>query len=52
MKLMLEFRQGMSQFAAHWLDVQREEVKRLGLSGDWANPYVTMDFETEGVNRR
>lgn len=45
----LEFRQECRQFAAHWLDVQREEVKRLGLSGDWANPYVTMDFETEGV---
>ena len=31
----------------HWLDVQREEFKRLGVEGDWAHPYTTMDFFAE-----
>ena len=34
-------------FAEHWIDVQREEFKRLGVDGDWENPYTTMDFEAE-----
>jgi hypothetical protein len=31
----------------HWIDVQREEFKRLGVEGDWANPYTTMNFHAE-----
>ncbi len=31
----------------HWLDVQREEFKRLGVEGDWDHPYTTMDFFAE-----
>ncbi|HZD62091.1 MAG TPA: isoleucine--tRNA ligase, partial [Xanthobacteraceae bacterium] len=34
-------------FAAHWVEVQREEFKRLGVEGDWAHPYSTMDFAAE-----
>ena len=34
-------------FAEHWIDVQREEFKRLGVEGDWAHPYTTMDFAAE-----
>ena len=33
----------------HWVDVQREQFKRLGIDGDWDNPYLTMDFEAEAT---
>ncbi|MFM9974130.1 MAG: isoleucine--tRNA ligase, partial [Beijerinckiaceae bacterium] len=42
-----EFRKECRDFAAHWLDVQREEFKRLGVTGDWDNPYSTMAFPAE-----
>jgi isoleucyl-tRNA synthetase len=47
-----EFRQECRQFAAHWIDVQREEFKRLGVEGDWDNPYTTMNFHAETVIAR
>ena len=34
-------------YAEHWLDVQREEFKRLGVVGDWDHPYSTMSFPAE-----
>src|SRR5215470_14577080 len=43
----IEFRQECRAFAEHWIDVQREEFKRLGVDGDWAHPYTTMDFAAE-----
>ncbi|MDP2800760.1 MAG: isoleucine--tRNA ligase [Phreatobacter sp.] len=43
----VEFRQECRTFATHWLNVQREEFKRLGVVGDWANPYQTMTFHAE-----
>ncbi len=43
----LEFRRECRAFAAHWLDVQRSEFKRLGVEGDWGHPYTTMDFAAE-----
>ncbi|WP_460449180.1 isoleucine--tRNA ligase [Alsobacter sp. SYSU BS001988] len=43
----VEFRQECRAFAAHWLDVQREEFKRLGITGDWEHPYQTMAFPAE-----
>ena len=42
-----EFRKRCREFAAHWIDIQREEFKRLGVLGDWDNPYTTMAFEAE-----
>jgi isoleucyl-tRNA synthetase len=42
-----EFRAECRAFAEHWLDVQREEFKRLGVVGDWDNPYTTMSFPAE-----
>ena len=42
-----EFRDECREFAEHWIDVQREEFKRLGVVGDWAHPYSTMDFHAE-----
>jgi isoleucyl-tRNA synthetase len=43
----VEFRQECRAFAKNWLDIQREEFKRLGITGDWANPYSTMSFGAE-----
>ena len=44
-----EFRAECREFAKQWVDVQREEFKRLGIVGDWAHPYLTMDFSSEAV---
>jgi len=44
-----EFRAECRAFAAKWLDVQREEFKRLGVIGDWDNPYSTMAFAAEAA---
>src|SRR5229473_8384386 len=43
----VEFRRECRAFAEHWIDVQREEFKRLGVEGDWGNPYSTMSFAAE-----
>jgi isoleucyl-tRNA synthetase len=42
-----DFRRECRAFAEHWLNVQREEFKRLGVVGDWNNPYTTMSFPAE-----
>ena len=44
-----EFRQACREYAAGWIDVQREQFKRLGVTGDWAGRYATMDFPTEAA---
>ena len=44
---MVAFRQECRAYAEHWLGVQREEFKRLGVIGDWAHPYTTMAFHAE-----
>ena len=43
----VEFRKECRAFAAHWVKVQSEEFQRLGVVGDWAHPYTTMDFYAE-----
>ncbi len=43
----VEFRRECRTFASHWLGVQREEFKRLGVVGDWDKPYSTMSFAAE-----
>jgi isoleucyl-tRNA synthetase len=43
----VQFRKECREFAAHWIDVQREEFKRLGVFGDWERPYTTMSFDAE-----
>ena len=45
----VEFRQECRAFADKWVDIQREEFKRLGITGNWADPYLTMDFHAEAV---
>jgi len=44
---LVEFRQECRDFAQHWIGVQMAEFKRLGVEGDWAHPYTTMDFFAE-----
>ncbi len=42
-----EFRAQCRAYAASQIDIQRDEFQRLGVFGDWYNPYVTMDFTYE-----
>ncbi|WMT87813.1 isoleucine--tRNA ligase [Pelagibacterium sp. 26DY04] len=44
-----EFRAECRTFAEQWIDIQREEFKRLGVMGDWANPYLTMSYDAEAT---
>ncbi|MDJ0994483.1 MAG: isoleucine--tRNA ligase [Dinoroseobacter sp.] len=44
-----EFRKECREFAEGWIDIQREEFKRLGVTGNWDDPYLTMDFHAERV---
>ena len=43
------FRQECRKFAEGWIDIQREEFKRLGVTGKWDDPYRTMDYHAEAV---
>ncbi|TBN39465.1 isoleucine--tRNA ligase [Paracoccus subflavus] len=45
----VEFRQECRRFADEWIDIQRQEFKRLGITGTWDDPYLTMDFHAEAV---
>ena len=44
-----EFRSACEKFAQGFIDTQREQFKRLGLIGDWENPYTTMSPEFEAA---
>jgi isoleucyl-tRNA synthetase len=46
---MIAFRRECRAYAQYWLDVQREEFKRLGIEGDWDHPYTTMSFDAEAT---
>jgi isoleucyl-tRNA synthetase len=41
------FRRECREFAAHWVGVQRRQFERLGVIGDWDNPYLTMSYAAE-----
>jgi isoleucyl-tRNA synthetase len=43
----IAFRKECRAYAEHWLSVQREEFKRLGVVGDWDHPYTTMSYPAE-----
>src|SRR5258706_8997453 len=47
-----EIRQLCREYAARFVAVQREEFERLGVLGDWAAPYLTMDFAYEATEIR
>jgi len=45
----VEFRRECRDFASGWVDIQRDEFKRLGVAGNWDDPYLTMNFHAERV---
>ncbi len=45
----VEFRAECRAYAQGWVNTQREQLKRLGINGDWDNPYLTMDFAAEAT---
>ncbi len=45
----VDFRQECRKFAEGWVDIQRDEFKRLGVQGNWDEPYLTMNFHAERV---
>ncbi|HEY9039510.1 MAG TPA: isoleucine--tRNA ligase [Roseovarius sp.] len=45
----VDFRQECRKFAEGWIDIQKGEFKRLGITGKWENPYLTMDFRAERI---
>ena len=44
-----DFRRECREFAEHWIEVQRQEFKRLGVIGRWDDPYLTMTFDSEAL---
>jgi isoleucyl-tRNA synthetase len=44
-----EFRAECRAYAAHWVDVQKGQFQRLGVLGDWEDPYLTMKYEAEAT---
>ncbi len=45
----LQFRKDCAEYAQKWVDIQREEFKRLGIEGAWDNPYVSMDKRSDAL---
>jgi len=43
------FRAECRAYAEKWVGVQRGQFERLGVMGDWSNPYLTMNFESEAI---
>ncbi len=43
----VQFRQECREFAEKWINIQKKEFRRLGVEGDWDNPYLTMSNEAE-----
>jgi isoleucyl-tRNA synthetase len=46
------FRKECRKYAEKYLDIQREQFKRLGIFGDWENPYMTMDYSYQATIAR
>jgi isoleucyl-tRNA synthetase len=44
-----EFRAACRAYAEHWVKVQGQEFRSLGIEGEWDNPYLTMAFESEAM---
>jgi len=45
----LEIRKLCREYAGQFVNIQRDEFKRLGVFGDWENPYLTMDYGYEAT---
>ncbi|MCG6946327.1 MAG: isoleucine--tRNA ligase [Deltaproteobacteria bacterium] len=48
----LELRRRCREYAEKFIDIQRQEFKRLGVMGDWENPYLTMSYGYEATIAR
>jgi isoleucyl-tRNA synthetase len=48
----LAFRGACRNYAEKWIKIQRNEFKRLGVLGDWENPYLTIDYKYEAAIAR
>ncbi len=48
----LELRHHCRAYAEKYIDIQRQEFKRLGVVGDWENPYLTMAYDYEATIAR
>ncbi len=46
---MVEFRKACRDYAQKWIDIQRNEFKRLGGAGNWKDPYLTMAYTSEAA---
>ena len=44
-----EFRAACREYAAKWVEIQKAEFRRLGVEGEWDDPYLTMAFESEAT---
>ncbi len=51
-KSVLEKRKLCREYAEKFVNIQRDEFKRLGVFGDWENPYLTMSYEYEAIIAR
>ncbi|MDX9787327.1 MAG: isoleucine--tRNA ligase [Desulfobacterales bacterium] len=47
-----DFRRQCRKYAEKFIDIQREEFKRLGVMGEWENPYLTMTYPYEAIIAR
>ncbi|NLL53189.1 MAG: isoleucine--tRNA ligase [Peptococcaceae bacterium] len=47
----LDFRSKCKEYALHYVEVQKQQFKRLGVRGDWENPYLTLvkEYEAEQI---
>ncbi|OGR35049.1 MAG: isoleucine--tRNA ligase [Desulfuromonadales bacterium GWD2_61_12] len=47
-----QIRKACRTYAGEWIDIQRAEFQRLGVLGDWSNPYLTMSSDYEAATAR
>lgn len=47
-----EFRRACREYATEWIDVQKQGFRRCGVEGEWDDPYLTMNFESEAATVR
>lgn len=47
-----EFRRACREYAAEWIEVQKAGFRRCGVEGEWDDPYLTMNFESEAATVR
>ncbi|HLA50840.1 MAG TPA: class I tRNA ligase family protein, partial [Thermodesulfobacteriota bacterium] len=45
----LDIRKNCRAYAENYVNIQREEFKRLGVFGEWNNPYLTMDYKYQAT---